>query len=59
LLWYDEAMAPTEPAPDGDDADAASGDEAELGPADDGMAPLITNTGADPAEGDDADAASG
>jgi hypothetical protein len=41
------------PEPD----DATGRDPTE--PAEDGMAPLINNTGADDAEGDDADAASG
>jgi hypothetical protein len=31
----------------------------ELGPADDGMAPLVTNTGDDAEAGDDADASTG
>ena len=32
---------------------------AAIGPAEDGMAPLVSNTGEDPSAGDDADAASG
>ena len=44
---------PSTPAREDDD------DETELGVADDGMAPLINNTGADDEGGDDVDASTG
>jgi hypothetical protein len=48
------AMRPTDDPPDPE-----HDDDEQLGVADDGMAPLINNTGADGADGDDADASSG
>lgn len=48
--------APAEPPPD----DAADdGDEDPTAIAEDGMSPLIANTGVDDGPGDDADASSG
>jgi len=54
---YTRGMEPNDPA--GPDEDAPDDQAADSDIADDGMAPLITNTGADADEGDDADAASG
>jgi hypothetical protein len=51
---YTGAMRPPDDPPDPE-----HDDDEQLGVADDGMAPLINNTGADGADGDDADASSG
>ena len=45
--------------PDDPPTPGRTDDDDELGVADDGMAPLITNTGADDEAGDDADASTG
>jgi hypothetical protein len=49
-------MGSTNDEPEPDEPDEG---EEPTAVADDGMAPLITNTGADDSEGDDADAPSG